>query len=65
MPERYNKERIEDILKTYEEKDEAEGESAVRDLLTDILHHCRINKYNFTEILKSASEVHQEEIKNA
>lgn len=57
----FNQKRISNILSIYKEKDGTSDQSAVRDLLTDIMHHCSDTNLEFTNILKGASEVYTEE----
>jgi len=48
------------ILK-YKDTDSSDNRTAVRDILTDILHYCDEEAINFPEVLEEATEVYNEE----
>ena len=51
------------ILK-YKDQGSPDNKTAVRDILTDVLHYCDEECIDFTEVLEGATEVYNEEKEN-
>lgn len=50
-----------DVAIKYVSRDETDLKSAIRDMLTDIMHLCKVKKIDFKDRLDSAKEVYEEE----
>ena len=55
-------EKVTPVVKKYQKIDGTTEKSAVRDILTDLLHFCEKNDIDFSDCLKNANEVFDQEI---
>ncbi len=53
--------KITPVILNYRDLDGTDASSAVRDILTDLMHFCQDNKINFNDTVESAEEVFIEE----
>jgi hypothetical protein len=54
--------RAAQILDAYDAFEAGDSETAIRDLLTDLMHHCRIEKIDFSIEYRSAQEAYNSEV---
>ncbi len=55
-------EKITPVVNKYKKSDGTDDQSAVRDILTDLLHFCEKNNLDFNKLVEHAMEVFDQEV---